>query len=46
MSNQSAEVSLLGNRAENQDRVKVIEADGVVLLMAIDGMGGHANGKL
>jgi serine/threonine protein phosphatase PrpC len=46
MSNQSAEISLLGNRAENQDRVKVIETDGVVLLMAIDGMGGHANGAL
>ncbi|MCP3999855.1 MAG: serine/threonine-protein phosphatase [Gammaproteobacteria bacterium] len=44
MSNQSAAVSLLGNRAENQDRVKVVEADGVFLLMAIDGMGGHANG--
>jgi len=44
MSDQIAEISLLGNRAENQDRVKVLEADGVTLLMAVDGMGGHANG--
>lgn len=44
MANQSAEVSLLGNREENQDRVKVVEADGATLLIAIDGMGGHANG--
>lgn len=44
MRDQTAAISLLGNREENQDRVKVIEADGSVLLMAIDGMGGHANG--
>lgn len=44
MRDQTAAVSLLGNREENQDRVKVVEADGAVLLMAIDGMGGHANG--
>ena len=44
MPDQNAQISLLGNRAENQDQVKVVEADGVVLLMAIDGMGGHANG--
>jgi len=44
MTNQSAEISLLGDREENQDRVKVISADGVTLLMAMDGMGGHANG--
>jgi serine/threonine protein phosphatase PrpC len=39
-----AEISLLGNRQENQDRVKVVVADDTVLLIAIDGMGGHANG--
>lgn len=44
MPNQSAQISLLGDRAENQDRVKVIEADGATLLMAIDGMGGHSDG--
>lgn len=44
MTDQSAEISLLGDREENQDRVKVVTADGVTLLIAIDGMGGHANG--
>jgi serine/threonine protein phosphatase PrpC len=44
MPNQSAVISLLGNREENQDRVKVIETDDTTLLIAIDGMGGHANG--
>jgi serine/threonine protein phosphatase PrpC len=44
MPNQSAAVSLLGNREENQDRVKVVEAGDTILLIAIDGMGGHANG--
>lgn len=39
-----AEISLLGNRQENQDRVKAAVADDAVLLIAIDGMGGHANG--
>ena len=40
-----AEISLLGNRQENQDRVKAVQADGVTLLIAVDGMGGHANGE-
>jgi serine/threonine protein phosphatase PrpC len=44
MADQSAEISLLGNREENQDRVKVVAANGATLLIAIDGMGGHANG--
>lgn len=42
---ESAAISLLGNRQENQDRVKVVEADGTMLLIAIDGMGGHADGE-
>jgi serine/threonine protein phosphatase PrpC len=46
MADQSAEISLLGDREENQDRVAVVEASGATLLMAIDGMGGHANGAL
>lgn len=41
---ETAAVSLIGDRAENQDRVTVLEADGATLLLAIDGMGGHANG--
>jgi len=39
-----AKVSLLGNREENQDRVDVIETEKATLLIAIDGMGGHAGG--
>jgi len=41
---EAAEVSLLGNRHENQDRVKAVRADRATLLIAVDGMGGHANG--
>ncbi len=41
---EAAEISLLGNRHENQDRVKAVRADGATLLIAVDGMGGHANG--
>ena len=44
MPNQSAKISMLGDREENQDRVEVIVADNATLLIAIDGMGGHANG--
>ncbi|MDG1463291.1 MAG: protein phosphatase 2C domain-containing protein [Gammaproteobacteria bacterium] len=39
-----AQVSLLGNREENQDSVAVIRKDDATLLIAIDGMGGHAGG--
>jgi len=39
-----AELSLIGNRAESQDRVAVIVGKGAVLLIAVDGMGGHADG--
>jgi len=39
-----AEVSLLGNRSENQDRVSVARSNNSTLLIAIDGMGGHADG--
>ncbi len=39
-----AHVSLLGNREENQDRVAVIRKDDATLLVAMDGMGGHAGG--
>jgi serine/threonine protein phosphatase PrpC len=41
---ESAELSLIGGREENQDRVRVIEAEGAVLLIVIDGMGGHSDG--
>lgn len=39
-----ADVSLIGHREENQDRVAVAASDQSVLLVVIDGMGGHAEG--
>lgn len=39
-----AKVSLAGNRAENQDRVEVLPHRDALLLVAVDGMGGHAHG--
>lgn len=45
MASESAVVSLVGDRQENQDRVEVAETDGSVLLVAVDGMGGHADGE-
>ena len=41
----SAHLSLVGNRQDNQDRVGVIEDADTLLLVAVDGMGGHANGE-
>ena len=39
-----ADISLLGAREENQDRVAVAVAEHAALLVAVDGMGGHAHG--
>lgn len=39
-----ADLSLIGDREENQDRVQVIATEQAVLLLAVDGMGGHADG--
>jgi serine/threonine protein phosphatase PrpC len=39
-----AELSLIGDREENQDRVAVARGTNAVLLAAIDGMGGHSDG--
>jgi len=39
-----AELSLIGDREENQDRVLVVADEKSVLLIAIDGMGGHSDG--
>jgi serine/threonine protein phosphatase PrpC len=41
---ETADVSLIGPREENQDRVAVAAGDHAVLLAVIDGMGGHAEG--
>jgi serine/threonine protein phosphatase PrpC len=43
---ETAEISLLGDRDENQDRAAIRTADGHVLLVVADGMGGHAGGAL
>ena len=40
-----AEVSLLGAREENQDRVAVSVGTDTALIAAFDGMGGHADGE-
>ena len=39
-----ADLSLIGHREENQDRVALVDAEGTVLLAVVDGMGGHADG--
>jgi len=39
-----ADLSLLGNREDNQDRVGVAVAEHATLLVVVDGMGGHAEG--
>ena len=39
-----ADISLLGGREENQDRVSAAVAEHAALLVAVDGMGGHAHG--
>lgn len=39
-----AELSLIGGREENQDRVMFAAGDGAALVVVIDGMGGHADG--
>jgi serine/threonine protein phosphatase PrpC len=40
-----AELSLLGDREDNQDRVTVSATDKAALLAVIDGMGGHSDGS-
>jgi len=39
-----ADLSLLGNREENQDRVAIAIGDGSAVYVVCDGMGGHAAG--
>lgn len=39
-----AEITLLGGREENQDRVATAVAEQAALLLVVDGMGGHAHG--
>jgi PPM family protein phosphatase len=39
-----ADISLLGGREENQDRVATAVTEQAALLVVVDGMGGHADG--
>lgn len=39
-----AELSLIGDRSENQDRVLVLADEAATLMICIDGMGGHSDG--
>lgn len=39
-----AELSLLGGREDNQDRVAIAANEHAALLVVVDGMGGHADG--
>lgn len=40
-----AELSLIGAREDNQDRVAAAVAEHAAMLVAVDGMGGHADGE-
>ena len=40
-----ADLSLVGDREDNQDRVTVAASDKAALLVVIDGMGGHSDGS-
>ena len=42
---ENAELSLKGGRETNQDRIGVVVAEDAALLIACDGMGGHAEGE-
>ncbi len=42
----SAQVSLIGHRQDNQDRAEVLFGDDSQLAIVVDGMGGHAHGDL
>jgi PPM family protein phosphatase len=41
---ETAELSLVGHREDNQDRVGVVVGERAALVIAVDGMGGHQNG--
>ncbi len=44
MATEFAEISLTGDREDNQDRAAVAAGEGAALLVVMDGMGGHAYG--
>lgn len=46
MKTEYAQVSVIGDREENQDRVGIAASADSILLMVFDGMGGHSDGAL
>ncbi|MGE0114524.1 MAG: PP2C family serine/threonine-protein phosphatase [Steroidobacteraceae bacterium] len=42
---ESAQISLVGDREDNQDRVAIINSEHATLLVVLDGMGGHSDGS-
>ncbi len=40
-----AQISLIGDREDNQDRVGIIKSDHAALVLVFDGMGGHSDGS-
>jgi serine/threonine protein phosphatase PrpC len=42
---ETAEISLIGDRDQNQDRVAVAKSGNSAFLVVVDGMGGHAEGE-
>ena len=42
---ETAEISLIGDREQNQDKVAIASGRAGVLLAVLDGMGGHADGE-
>ena len=42
---ETAQVSLIGDRDDNQDRVGIFKSENAVLLIVLDGMGGHSDGS-
>jgi serine/threonine protein phosphatase PrpC len=43
--NELAQVSLIGERDANQDRVATLAVDDSAIIIVVDGMGGHAEGE-
>lgn len=42
---ETAQISLIGDREDNQDRVAIIKSEHAALLIVLDGMGGHSDGS-